>query len=160
MTYDFATNTYTMVHENVSSQLDANGVIDPKRKLFFVVGEGVFHSYDIRANGSYARTNLTSQVAGCSALINAVVPGLAYDPVQDRIVGWAGGDTVYLFNPDTRTCTAVTFPGGPGAVNSLGTYGRWRYFPGLGVFALVNTSGENAYTLRLTPPPAPPSPNP
>lgn len=156
-TYDFATNTYIKVRENVSSQLDAAGVIDPKRKLFFVVGEGVFHSYDIRANGSYPRTNLTSQVTGCGALINAVVPGLAYDPVQDRIVGWAGGDTAYLFNPDTRTCAPVTFPGGPGPANSLGTYGRWRYFPGLGVFALVNAANQYAYTLRLTPPPADPS---
>ena len=153
-TYDFSTNTYTEVHENVSSVLDAHGVIDPKRRLFFVVGEGVFHAYDIRPDRGYPRTNLTSQVAGCGPLINAVVPGLAYDPVQDRIVGWAGGDTVYLFNPDMRTCTPVTFPGGPGAANSLGTYGRWRYFPGLGVFALVNEAGQNAYTLRLTPPPS------
>ncbi len=153
-TYDFATNTYTEVHENVSSVLDANGVIDPKRKLFFVVGEGIFHVYDIRPGRGYPRTNLASQVTGCGPLINAVVPGLAYDPVQDRIVGWAGGDTVYLFNPDTRTCTPVTFPGGPGAANSLGTYGRWRYFPGLGVFALVNDAEQDAFTLRMTPPPS------
>ena len=77
---------------------------------------------------------------------------MAYDPVQDRIVGWAGGDTVYLFNPDTKTCTARTYPGGPGAATELGVYGRFRYFPGLGVFALVNRANQNTYILRLTPP--------
>ena len=79
---------------------------------------------------------------------------MAYDTAQDLIVGWVGGDAVYLFNPDTRSCTTVTYPGGPGAVNPDGSYGRFRYFPSLGVFALVNLGAQNGYNLRLTPPPS------
>ena len=38
-------------------------------------------------------------------------PGLAYDPDQDKIVGWAGGDDVYLFDVDAKSCTKVTYGG-------------------------------------------------
>jgi hypothetical protein len=78
-------------------------------------------------------------------------PGLAYDPIQNLIVGWGGGDTAYLYNPDTDSCTSVTYPNGPGAAQQNGTFGRFRYFPSLGVFAVVNSWASNAYTLRLTP---------
>jgi hypothetical protein len=67
------------------------------------------------------------------------------------MVGWAGGDTVYLFNPDTKSCQAVTHAGGPGAQVANGTMGRFRYFPQLKVFALVNNWNQDAYTLRLNP---------
>jgi len=51
---------------------------------------------------------------------------------------------------------------GPGNQQPNGTYGRFDYFPGLGVFALVNDWQQNAYVLRLTngtPPPPPPPPH-
>jgi len=145
-------NVYTLVRKGVESPLDANGVIDPKRRLLLIVGNGVFHAYRLR--GDYEREDWSEKAKGCEALLKATVPGLAYDPVQDRVVGWAGGDSVLVFDADKKTCSEVSFPNGPGPAAELGVYGRWRYFPAVGVFALVNSAGKNAYTLRLTPPPA------
>ena len=87
-------------------------------------------------------------------------PGVAYDPVQDRTVVWGGGSTVYLFNPDTKSCTARTFSEGPGPQIATGTYGRWRYFPKLGVFAVVNAWEQDAFALRMTRPATSPTPAP
>ena len=66
------------------------------------------------------------------------------------MIGWAGGDSVYAFNPDDKTCTAIEHPGGPGAQNENGTFGRFRYFPALDLFAVVNDYGSNAFVLRLS----------
>ena len=147
--YNPATNTYTKVGQQTGPGDNLTGVIDPGRKLFVMVGGGSFYAYTI-GNGTYTLQNWTSQVSGCSALMSVGSPGLAYDPVQQLIVGWAGGNTVYQFNPDTKTCSAVTYPNGPGAQQQYGTYGRWRYFPSLGVFVIVNDWQQNAWTLRLT----------
>jgi hypothetical protein len=89
-------------------------------------------------------------VTGCDGLISEVYPGFVYDPVQDKMVGWAGGDDVYLFDPDAKACTTVRYGGGPGSQNMNGTMGRFRYFPSLKVFAVVNHWDQNAFTLRLT----------
>ena len=142
-------NAYTLMRQEVESPLDANGVIDPKRRRLLIVGNGVFHAYQLV--DKYEREDWTGKVTGCEALVKAVVPGLAYDPVQDRIVGWAGGDSVYVFDAEKQSCNEVSYPNGPGPEAELGVYGRWRYFPSLGVFVLVNTAGKNVYTLRLAP---------
>jgi len=39
--------------------------------------------------------------------------------------------------------------GGPGAQSANGTFNRWRYFPALGVFALVNAWQQDAFVLRM-----------
>ena len=67
------------------------------------------------------------------------------------LVGWGGGDTVYSFSAVTGACTSQTFAGGPGAAQPNGTFGRFRYFPALGVFALVNDIDQDAYVLRMSP---------
>jgi hypothetical protein len=155
--YNFDTNTYKSLNGSQNwISTHASAVIDPDRKLFIIFGPNDGNPwgtlvYDISAGSSYQLQNWTSQTTGCSALQNANFPGLAYDPVQKVVVGWAGGDTVYLFNPDTKTCTPVTYPNGPGAPQTNGTHGRFRYFPNLGVFAVVNGVDQNAYTLRIDP---------
>jgi hypothetical protein len=67
------------------------------------------------------------------------------------MIGWAGGDTIYVLDLDTKACTAVTHGGGPGAQNANGTMGRFRYFPSLNVFAVICDWKRNAFTLRLSP---------
>ena len=52
-------------------------------------------------------------------------PGFAYDPDRDKMVGWAGGNTAYIFDVDQKRCAAVTHAGGPGDQNSNGTMGRF-----------------------------------
>jgi len=155
--YNFDTNAYKQLADWQHTDYHMTAVVDPKRKLFIMFGgdvsnDGGVRVVDISGNDpTYATQNWTSQVTGCGPTTTAMYPGLAYDPVQDRIVAWAGGNTVYIFNPDTKSCTSATYANGPGAQQVNGTNKRFRYFPALGVFALVNDANQNAFTLRLTP---------
>lgn len=149
--YDPKSNTYARVFKG-GQFIPSGGVVgalDPVRRLFIMFGSGEVHAFNIETNTA---SDWTNQVSGCSALMNANSPGLAYDSAQQRIVGWTGGNAVYVFNPDTKACTATTYPNGPGAAVANGTFGRFRYFPQLRVFGLVNNWQQNAYILRLTPP--------
>jgi hypothetical protein len=153
--YDIDANTYTVLNDqNASLDYHMTGRVDPKRKLFIVMGSsgsqgGGVIVFDIAPGSTGTRQKWT--VTGCDELAAAIYPGLAYDPVQDKMVGWPGGDSVYLFDADAKSCTKVTYPGGPGAQNSNGTNGRFRYFPSLKVFAVVNDWQKNAFALRLSP---------
>jgi hypothetical protein len=129
-------------------------VIDQDRRLFVMFGgegdgNGGVKVINIGPRSNYQVQDWNARVKGCDALRNASYPGLAYDPVQKLIVGWAGGDTVYLFNPDTKSCTPLTYPNGPGEQQPNGTHGRFRYFANLDVFALVNDVRQDAFLLRL-----------
>jgi hypothetical protein len=148
--YDYDTNTLTHLASNelITGYL-VTAVVDPQRKLFFMFGAGSAFKIDISGGDpTYALHALAA--TGC-AFIGPDAPGTAYDPVQDRVVGWSGGDDVYLYDADRDACTMVTYANGPGAQQMLGTYGRFRYFPALNVFALVNDARANAFLLRLTP---------
>ena len=162
--YDYQTNTYTALTSNTAFYISSvsTGVIDPKRKLFIFMGHAYLdyttpHVYaaDISAGSNYAVQDWSSQVLGCDALGKAAFPGLAYDPILDRIVGWPNvGNSVYLFNPDTKVCVAETFPYGPQNQplnNDTGTFGRFRYFPAIDAFALVSSAFMDAFVLRLGP---------
>jgi hypothetical protein len=145
--YNYSTNTYTLVHGFNIGDYHQTAVIDPVRRLFMTFGNNNNHSINIDTGLNGHSLNMTN----CGAMASTAYPGVAYDPVQQLIVGWAGGDTVYLYNPTTDSCTVVNPAGtAPGAQQANGTYGRFRYFPALGVFALVNDYAQNAYTLRLT----------
>lgn len=128
----------------------STGIIDQANRVFVIMGAGFAGSFDLNTG---AFKNFSSQTTGCGPLQSGNYPGLAYDTVQNKIVGWAGGNTVYVFDTPSLTCTAVTYPGGPPAQQTNGTYGRWRYFPSLGVFGLVNDWKQNTFVLRLTPAP-------
>jgi len=126
-------------------------VIDPERKLFFMMGgPGQIWAIDIRPGAKFALKNWSSNVKGCEGLTHAPYPGLAYNSKEKKIVGWTGGSNVYLFDPETKTCTTKEFSGGPGTAQSNGTLGRFRYFPELNVFAVVNDWKQNAFVLRLS----------
>lgn len=147
-----ADNTYTRLREGGGVDYRMTGVIDPSRKLFVMMGHGQIRVVSIAPGSNYLTENWDAATTGCDALRNADSPGLTYDPDQNAIVGWAGGTAVYLFDATTRTCTQRTFPGGPGVAQKNGTFGRFRYFPRLKVFAVVNDAGNDAFTLRMTMP--------
>jgi hypothetical protein len=151
--YNPATNNYAAL--NIGAVFDASGnalaggptsEIDPVRRLMIGLGGGTIFALNLKTN---TLTSWNNQTSGCSAIINADYPGLAYDSSRGLMVGWAGGNTVYELNPDTKSCNAVSWPNGPSEAQ-VGTFGRFRYFPALNVFAVVNDWQQNAYTLRLT----------
>ncbi len=156
--FNYDTNVYTRLSDFFLT-VSTTGVIDPKRKLFIFMGMSesggpMIQAVSIAAGSNYAVQDWSS-ASGCSALASAEWPGLAYDPVQDRIIGWANESgkvgTVYTFNPDTRSCTAQAISGGPAfQAETRGVFGRFRYFPGLNVFAVVNEWRQNAFLLHMT----------
>jgi hypothetical protein len=149
--YDFFTNSYKQLSNNGSGiDYHLTGVIDPVRKKFVAIGNGQQWIYDISTNSSYTKQALNA--AGGSALVNTLSPGLDYDPVSGKIVGWSGGNNVYLLDLGTNTWTVVSnFTNGPGALTygGTGTFGRWRYSPTSNLFVVVNGISKNAYTFRL-----------
>jgi hypothetical protein len=153
--YDFASNTYTRVSSSaVNLGYHLMATIDPKRKLFVIVGYdtsaggGRVHTYNI---GSGTATLSTWSTTGGSGIVGQMYPGLEYDPVRDRVVAWNGGNTVYSLNLDTRAWTTATMTGAPSSPSRAGdgTHGRWRYSPASDVFVLVNEYDQNAYTFRM-----------
>lgn len=161
--YDYDKNRYKKAGGNQAINYHMNGVIDSKRKIFLTFGAagspgGGLKAISIGPGSDYALRDWTSSASStCGPLLGASYPGLAYDPVIDRIVGWPNfGDTVYLFDPDTKSCVAQTFPGGPpdsshqgSPHTSNGTFGRLQYFPDRDVFVLVNQASSNTFILRL-----------
>jgi hypothetical protein len=146
-----ATNTVKRLSELHGVDYHQTGVIDPERKIFIMIGyPHQFWVIDIGPHSTYTIQDWSKQVRGCESLLNLPAPGLAFDAVQHVIVGWAGGDSVYLFDPDRKSCAEKLFPGGPSKAQPKGSYGRFRYFPALNVFALVNAWNQDAYALRLT----------
>jgi hypothetical protein len=151
--YDSATNNVKKLADLHGVDDHLTGVIDPERKLFVMAGyPGQFWAIDIGPHSKYSPQDWSKKLRGCDALLQAPDPGLAFDPVQHKIVGWAGGDSVYLLDLDQKTCTEQSFPGGPGKAQQKGSFGRFRYFPAPGVFVIVNDWKRNAFALRLTEP--------
>lgn len=153
--YSYESDQYTALASHSIGQ-EMTGVFDSKRQLFVMVGNGVVYAYDVSANSNYQRQ--TWNTSGGSSIVNANNPGVAYDPVTDRIVGWNGGNTVYSLDPTTKVWTSTSLSGGPGPAVSTGTFKRWAYSAASGVFVVVNSVDSNAFALRLaaggTPPPA------
>jgi hypothetical protein len=168
--YSDATNTYQTLTTSALISTNGTWVVDPVRHRIYIFGPnngpGIGNqttslgtpriSYiDISAGGSYASTTVTA--SSCDGLSAAPNPGVAYDSLRDKIVGWPNfGNTVYIFDPAVGTCTTQTFSGGPpdsrnaaNVVETTGTYGRFRYFPSIDAFILVNDAETNAYMLTL-----------
>jgi chitodextrinase len=130
----------------------AGGVIDPVRKRYYLHGRnnpGTLYWYDISSPTASVLPQ-SGSTTGCSAFIGNYEFGMEYDPIQDKIVGWHGGNTIYVLDPDALSCATVPHSGGP-AANLTGTFGRFRYSPSLNVFAVCNSVNDNCYSLRLTP---------
>lgn len=169
--YLYSTNTYTRLTTNVGTPFNSTMVLDPYREYLYYfgstdgtggnattsLGTASVRAIDISAGSSYTMEDWTGDTSGCDGLSRAYYPGLAYDPVTHKIVGWPNfGNTVYLFNPDTKVCTTETFEGGPpdsvnasSQVFTTGTFGRFAYSAPLDAFVVVNHHSTDAYLLRL-----------
>lgn len=144
--YSAETNTYTKL--NASQQAvdyHMSAAIDTKRRKFVMIGDGV-QVIDLATNKmtTMATSNAPPLVSTQQS------PGIAYDPVADRIVAWHGGKSVYALNMDTGLWTQVATNNGPTAsAPQWGTFGRWGYVPQYGIFVLINDIDQNAWVFKL-----------
>jgi hypothetical protein len=126
--------------------------VDPVRRLILGFGEGTQWMLDISGSGVGQKTDIST--SGNQTIVNAPSPGLAYDPVLGRMVGWHGGANLYSLDWDTKTwITHTPAPSNtvtPTAPNSNNTYGRFRYVPSKNVYIVVNDVAENVFIGRLT----------
>lgn len=147
-TYNPSTRAYSArigPQTHVDYRLTA--AIDTRRRKMVLIGAGV-QLVDL-ASG-VVTTMATSNPPPFVATNQS--PGMAYDPVADRMVAWHGGGNVYALNMDTATWTQVaTGPGPTSSAPVQGTFGRWGYVPAYRVFVMVNSIDENAWVFRLTP---------
>jgi Bacterial Ig-like domain (group 2) len=134
-------------------------------------GNGVFVA-DISNPASTTQQNWTTATLAdpnCAEFLDGGVnpissanPGITFDSVANDFVGWPNqGNSVYIMTPDPAnqrlTCQKLTFANGPPNSadandtpnTSNGTFGRFRYFPALDAFVLVNDWNIPAYILRL-----------
>jgi len=149
--YDVPSDNWSDLGQlSACGRLNLTSSIDPKTRSYFCLGNGIFDR--IQIDRSHKVTHL--KASGCDPLRSAAAPGFDFDSSQNRMVGWVGTGSVYTYDTDLDACTRQDFPGGPGPQQPNGTFGRFRYFPGLGIFALVNDSRQNAYVLRLARAPA------
>jgi hypothetical protein len=157
--YNPANNAWTKRSSSSAGMTDyKTGIIDPIRKRYYLhtnSSGATLYWYDISSPTASVALQ-SGQTLGCSGLIGDYRAGWAFDPTQNKIVGWNGGNTVYILNPDTLTCTTASYSGGPATVPN-GTFGRFRYVPSLNIFVVCNSVDANCYTLRLTSGSAPPS---
>jgi hypothetical protein len=153
--YALEANAYTRLAES-AIDYHMTGRVDPVRQEFVIAGclgcadSGGLKRISIAAGSDFALEDLNGTQQGCDDLLAPVGPGLAWDPVSERLVGWPGGDDVFALDLEAVACTRYEGEGGPGPAKDNGTYGRWRYFPDEGVFAVVNDWQSNAFAFRLT----------
>jgi len=143
--YGAGGGTYTKLAEDGDIGIVSTAVIDPVRRLFFILGAGNEHVYDIGPGSDFQRQDLAS--TGDRDLISRAAPGVAFDPVDEHVVGWVGDGKVYRLDPDTREWSSVAFAGAPDA-ESNGTYDRFAYVPDHDAFVIYSKYHQNAYTFR------------
>lgn len=70
--------------------------------------------------------------------------GFEYDPIADKLVGFAKDQKVYVLDPDKKEWVVNSPPGAP-KENPWGPFGRWRYVPSLNAFVVVTHISENVH---------------
>ncbi len=139
--YDVDANFWN--RHSTEGRFDRTIAVDTKRRRLVMVGEGEVLVVDL---GALFPKPKAWKTTGGDAFIRGRV-GLDYDPVADRIVGWAGGP-VYSLDPDTGAWTAHNAPGAP-KPTEVGVYGRWRYVPSLDAFVVATDVDENVHFFKL-----------
>lgn len=147
---DLATFNWTQAHSAATGGgYHYTGVLDPASEKFLILGNNLSYLYDLSVSPP---VRVEFPTTGASALVASKYPGLSYHPPSGKIVGWAGGDAVYVLDLATASWTPQVFSGGlPAAVGQTetGTFHRWSWVPALGAFVAVNSVDNNAFLFRL-----------
>jgi hypothetical protein len=153
--YDPRAATWQVTRRNLPTRgLGTVGELDPKRRLFMVLGPDRKEFYEVGPNGEFlAEKKLTTK--GAVEIEKCYAPGLAYDSKADRLVAWCGGGDVYSLDAEGGSWTrhankGKVVPGDPGKTPGIrGTFGRFRYMPEYNAYIVVNGSRNNAFIYRL-----------
>ena len=133
--------------------MDGQGfAVDTKRKLLVGIGRGRITVYNLGRNNFKQQIIKTpdAEKVGAAEIVNAGnAAGWDYDPVSDRMVGWASWapGKVFGLDLDSRTWEIKQTEGGPKVSPSArnGVFGRWRYVPSLNAFIAISDANSNAY---------------
>ncbi len=160
--FDPSTERFTRLSSSeVNLDLYVMAELDPVKRKYVLLDTNTAKVYVYDVGNNSATWSQLSTTGGSSIISGSGYPGMAYDPNRKQIVAWKGGNSVYSLNLDNGKWSQTTHPAGPGPAIPTGTYKRWRYAPTQGVFVVVNSVDDNAYTLRIstdtTPPPSPPT---
>jgi MYXO-CTERM domain-containing protein len=126
--------------------------IDAKRHRFVAIGGGEVVVWDLTTPEV---DPIRLQTTGATTIQDTNNPGVAYDPISDRMVAWSGGADVYTLSLDTgewelhppdAANTVV-----PPAAAANGTYGRFRYVASHNVFIVVSAIDQNVFFYKLSP---------
>lgn len=161
--YNVYNNTWQSAGVSWQGAEDPNFAIDPDNDVGVYVGNGRVFSVNLATNAVTQRTT-----GGPQVIVTARGPGLTWDPVLRRIVGWMGGTSVYSLNTSTWIWTQHT-PAGTNAVTppQLGDGGfadrilggfpfsKFQYIPSKNAYIVVNTVSSSVYAYRLTANPFP-----
>ena len=124
---------------------------DPENNILLASNgqNGNFYWWDV-GNGSYTKQTLSA--TGDSVLQSTYqAPGLVFDPVLKKIIGWNGGTTVYALDWNAKRWDPIVLQGPtPSAPQTRGTYGRFAYSPIQNRYVVINSVDTNAFTLKLT----------
>jgi len=149
--YDPAANTWTIRDvDGMSRGEEPNAAIDPVSRHFVATANGRFFALDLRT-----MQVVKTSTSGPQSVVAARGPGIMYDPGSKKIVGWAGGTSVYSLDTSTWTWTehpaAATNTVTPTAITRVGVYGRFNYVPSKNAFILVNRVTDNVFVYKLSP---------
>lgn len=143
--YDYDNNEWIQIDDNELVWSALGVTIDSKRGLLVEVGNGFVRVRDIR--GQDFTPQLWNTIGG-SQVVNSYAPGIVYDPIADRVIGWNGG-AVYSLNMDNQEWTRIDAPGSPGR-GEHGIFGRFRYIPQYNVFIVVTDVDDAVYFYKNT----------
>lgn len=154
--YDPTTDSWTTYgYSNYDSRGGAD--VDRKRHQLHVLYPSLGNPYTVRRWNLAAPLSLTAtptynvmSTTGDAPVTQADQrPGFVYADKLDRFYAWNGGRDMYSLDPLTGVWTRLSATGDdPGAQQTTGTFGRFRYVPSRGVFVLVNDANKNVYIYK------------
>jgi len=155
--YDYDKNTWAKLDAQPAGGLGF--AVDTKRKLLVGAGRGRLVLYDI-GRKNFKPQNL--KIKGGGHIIHTGnAAGLDYDPVSDRVVGWASWapGKVYVLDLNTKKWEVRETTGGPKVARSArnGVFGRWRYVRSVNAFIAVSDANGNVFFYKHTAGGAPPA---
>jgi hypothetical protein len=138
-------------------RVHATAAIDPKRRWFVLIGSGTDSPQALRwhLDRPGRAVDLRPVTSGDKEIERAYAPGFDFHGPSGRFVAWAGGGDVYVLDADAWKWMRRAPAPGNGALPhpqlATGTYGRFRYVPGLDLFVLMNGVDRNVFMYRLAP---------